>query len=320
MLTMLAGDPKAGKKTLLEGLLRAMASGEDFLGRETAPATAVVVSEDTSWEFEEREALLGPAPERHLVLGEFATTAEEWDGIIERAIDACEEGGHDILVVDSLPQLTGLDQGELENDAAAVGRRLRPLWAASRRQGLAVVFTHHLSKRGRVRGSTAFEGTPDAIVTLHRRARETAFAVRSRSRSTRTPAYVRGMLDRGQARWRYGTNGGGAGGSRPAVWEALEAAAAQGATIEELKEATGASTKTVRNCLLGYSAKDGGEKGWVELGRVERRGSGRAGDPYRYATAAAVTNDPAEADRCPGCGDKPGWNWESYDDCYAVAD
>lgn len=283
MLTMLAGDPKVGKTTLLEGLLRAMARGEDFLGRATSPATAVVVSEDAAWEFELREDALGPAPGRTLLLGRRADSPEEWDAIIEEARDACEDNGHGVIIVDSFSKLIRMGQRELENDAAVVDRYLDPLWIAARQHGLGVIATHHLSRRGRARGSTAFEAVPDAIVTLHRRERATAFDMRTKSRAPSTPKHLRGDLLMVATPWRYTARGDGQGGSSTAVWDALPRDWEEGATVDELADWSGTSVATVKNCLRGYPAKDGGAPGWVETGRVERTGAGRAGDPHRYA-------------------------------------
>lgn len=285
MLTLLAGDPKVGKTTLIEGLTRAMARGEDFLGRATSPTTCVVLSEDAAWEYDDREEYLGPAPERTLLTGRRADSPEEWDALIEEARDAAAENGHSVLVVDSLSKLIRMGQRELENDAALVDRYLDPLWIAARQHGLAVIATHHLSRRGRARGSTAFEAVPDAIVTLHRRERATAFDMRARSRTPKTPKHLRGDLLMVGTPWQYVARGDGQGGSSAAVWDVLPPSYEEGATVEELAAWSGATTRTVKNCLLGYSAKDGGRPGWVETGEVERMGAGMAGDPYRYARA-----------------------------------
>lgn len=282
-LTMLAGHEKIGKTTLLEGLTRAMARGDDFLGHATTPATALWVSEEAPTAFARREGELGPAPARDVVPRREAMRLP-WDALVEHAWDAALEGGHGLVVFDSFLKLSGLDrERESENDASTVSGLLRPLLLMP--EGVAVVFVHHLNRKGYVRGSGAFGASVDTSVRLLRRERATAFDLRADARNPRTPKTLRGDLDRRGSPWRYVALGEGGGASSAAVWDAVKAAGPNGATVEELVAASGATARTVKNCLRGYPAKDGGRPGWLETGRVARTGAGMAGDPYRYAAA-----------------------------------
>ena len=154
-LTMLAGHPFAGKSMLVSGLLRALESGEPFLGRKTKAASALLVTE-------EDQASLRDVPEgsacstsgaipRPQLLGR--PRVVDLDRRCDRAALAKE---HRLLVIDTFPGLAGLGD-EQENDAGAITSRLRPLQVAAG-DGLAVLFLHHMNNANQPRGSKAFGG------------------------------------------------------------------------------------------------------------------------------------------------------------------
>src|SRR5438874_13276038 len=72
-LTLLTSLWKAGKTTLLAGLLRQLATGGDFLGRACVPARALVVSEESRELWAERLRTIPVGPHAQLLAPPFLT-------------------------------------------------------------------------------------------------------------------------------------------------------------------------------------------------------------------------------------------------------
>lgn len=287
LVTLLQGRGKVGKTTLLEGLLRAMAQGEDFLEQPTSGDTAVIVTEEPALIWAVREASFGPAPKWTLIdrTKGSRSSSTSWKDKVQLAVDAAREGDHRLIVFDSLTALSGLIGTELENDAGAVLERTSVLMErVGDEPDLAILITHHLNQRGYARGSTAFEQEPDIIAQLLRGKANTSFRILGEmSRLPTTPATLRGDLIQ-EFPWSYKLLGAGTYGNQEAVWDALERVNGDGVTSEELVEMAVASRGRVDQLT----------KKWIREGKIQRLGSGKRGDPYRFRRVDAATNGSQE--------------------------
>ncbi len=191
----IVGPPKAGKTTLVFGLVKAYASREHFLGRWTGGGPVMVLTEQ------------GPASLRAVLTRMGLSERDDveflmhrdvhghgWPDVVLTAVQRCEEIGARFLVVDTLPAFAGLS-GETENNAGDALAAMEPLMAAAH-AGLAVLVNRHRRKGGAEdiadegRGSSAFSGAVDVVVSLRRRGAAAGPNVRvlaSASRFDETP-------------------------------------------------------------------------------------------------------------------------------------
>lgn len=189
-LTLLAGQPKAGKSTLVAGLLAALEQGWRFLGQPTRKSGALVLTEERLDGLVEkaRRFRLGPGIHR---LRRDQIGGTPWPDLVAQAIEHAEREALELLVVDTFAALAGL-QGDEENDAGAVLHALEPLQAAADR-GLAVLIVAHQRKAGgrhgsAVRGSNALIGAVDVVTELGRSGGQNARLLTAVSRFGATPS------------------------------------------------------------------------------------------------------------------------------------
>jgi hypothetical protein len=278
-LTLLAGHPFKGKSMLVGGLLRALAQGEPFLGRETTNATALLVTEEDDSVLRQRAELLGLLDlEGAYISRSSGVTRYPWPELVAAAADRAVLDGHSLLVFDTFPGLAQLGD-EQENDAGAINERLRPLLTASS-LGLAVLFLHHMNGYGQPRGSKAFRGIVDIQICLHRGA-GTNFWLETESRyPTATPPRLDGTLVQAAPQWYYETAGPKAHTrSRPRadetddlLWDALVAAGDVGLTYGEIRAMPGLSDHKAKRRFPDWYAND----------RIRREGNGARNGRYRW--------------------------------------
>jgi predicted ATP-dependent serine protease len=271
-VTLLAGAPKAGKTTLIAGLLQALEIGSPFLGLETAGRGALVLTEETgttlgektkAFRLDELPRLQGIPREQSFGLA--------WERLVAAAVASAEANDLGLIVVDTFPGLAELE-GEDENTAGAVLAKLRPLQAAATR-GLSVLIVGHERKSGGrygsgVRGSNALVGAVDVVAELRRigRAEENARALTMVSRYADTPPRLNFELAAGGFRLREAKPVSG----QERTLEALQAAGC--ATAEEIADQTKQDKTTVVR----------------HLGTVDDlviSGTGKRGDPKLYCVA-----------------------------------
>ncbi len=190
-ITLLTSQWKTGKTTLLTGLLRNLGAGAPFLGRDTRPARAWVVSEESRSHWSERNRLMPVGPQVHLLARPFRSrpTPQEWDDLIGRAIDF----GLDLFVVDPLASFL---PGRCESDAATLLEALQPLHRLTA-AGMAVLLLHHPRKAAAeagssARGSGALLGFVDISLELKRASKLASDAncrvIQAQSRRAEVPA------------------------------------------------------------------------------------------------------------------------------------
>lgn len=286
----LVGPPKAGKTTLVFNLLRAYAEGTSFLDRPTTGGRAVVLTEQGPTSLRAVIARAGLADRDDVeFLFHRDVRGTDWPDVLETAVQRCRTIGARLLVIDTLPVFAGL-AGEMENNAGDALEAMAPILSAAG-EGLAVLVNRHRRKGGAAdiadegRGSGAFSGTVDVILSLRRRegqGRPTVrvFAAASRFDETPEELFIELQDDR------YVVIGDDAAieaqEAHAAVLAVLSAQGGRGIgqkeswSVHQLVEATGKARTTIQR-VLGELER---------AGIVDRRGEGRKGSPVTYALEA----------------------------------
>jgi hypothetical protein len=284
-LTLLTSLWKAGKTTLLTGLLQRLADGEPFLDRQCAPAKAVVVSEESREHWAARLRIMPVGPHASLLARPFVTrpTPAAWTDLIGQALDLRAAGDLDLFVVDPLAAFL---PGHSECDAGTLLEMLHPLQRLAS-AGAAVLVLHHPRKKpseegSAARGSGALLGFVDIILELHRFGRLQSDERRRRliglSRHAQTPRHLAYQWEPATGAFttltdlfeqRYRDN-----------WEQVRSILAKrdsAATHHELLSDWPSDQQTPAPSVL-YE--------WLnrafEEKLIRREGQGRRTDPYRY--------------------------------------
>lgn len=138
-LQIIAAPPRAGKSLLSLGLVEAVASGKEFLGRPTQQGDVIYVNcEDGDSKLKERVLAQGwdaNIPVHWLT--EF--NLSEWDKLLE----VCEEIQPRLLVIDTL---TSVRSDDTDENSSKVANLLKPLKQAAKRLNMAVILVHHTKK------------------------------------------------------------------------------------------------------------------------------------------------------------------------------
>ena len=297
-VTLIAGRPKVGKSTFLFGLIGALESGRAFAGRATRQAGVLLLTE-------ERQSTLKPKVERFGISGQGVQIlmrhqigGVDWHAIAELAAAYCKAHALRVLVVDTWDKWSGLT-GERENSAGDVTEALAPLLKAAG-QGLAVVIVSHQRKSAgshgeAVRGSNALTGGVDVVTELERMQRGAeeldpdARLLKSLSRYDETPAElgVRLVDDGYEATDREALR---VGSERERIRDRLTQIGEVTADAETAK-ALGMRKQSLLDRLQEMRAS----------GEVERQGSGKKGDPFRFLPRDSVlgTENSASSLRAP---------------------
>jgi hypothetical protein len=169
-VTLIVGEWKAGKTTLICHLLKEMANGGDLAG-EVRATKVLVLSEETNSLWALRRDDVGLGDHVHFQVRPFLGRPNKatWKSYIEYTASLVEKGQFDLLIIDTWASLNPcLD----ENDAVRTLEALLPLHRITE-AGAAVLIVHHPSKKdtnGRqsARGSGALQGFMDTVMELHR--------------------------------------------------------------------------------------------------------------------------------------------------------
>jgi AAA domain-containing protein len=281
-LNLLTARPKVGKSTLARDLAFCVARGEPWLGCETTPGEVLYLA----FEEQEEEVL------RHFKA--MGATGEEpirvycgpapLDGVGQLR-QIVERDRPSLTILDGLFRMVRVADA---NDYARVTGALDPLLRMARGTGTCVLVTHHLGKTPRdggegILGSTAIFGTVDTTLLLRRFKDHRTLSSIQRYGPNLAEIVLR--LDPETRRVSAG----------PLRREAEEEDVAR-AVLEYLQnarepvgEADITSAVRSRKALV-----EGSIRRLVSGGRVVREGSGRRGDPYRYAFVSPFLPPPHE--------------------------
>jgi hypothetical protein len=167
-VTIMFGDPKAGKSNLIYGLLGALETDvASFTGAVTGRARALILSEEPDDTIRQKLVLFGIRTQ--LVLPPRVLSGYAWDEMIEKATALAVAEGCSLLIVDTFANFAQLSDDQ-ENSAGAVIEKLGPLKHAAA-QGLAVLLNHHARKSGgtgsqALRGSSALLAAANIVVRV----------------------------------------------------------------------------------------------------------------------------------------------------------
>jgi RecA-family ATPase len=188
-LVILAGKPKEGKTTLTYELVVKVAKGEPFLGRDTKKGGVLVLGlEEHPRDMGLRLRSLAPdnLPNLFVFAKPIQPTADTLDQIKRFVIE------HEIklILIDTLGAFWNLRD---ENDAAEVGRAIKPILALARDSGACVLLIHHARKSegtygDEIRGSGALFAAVDVALILKRHDIEKQRTLHAISRYPDTPS------------------------------------------------------------------------------------------------------------------------------------
>jgi hypothetical protein len=291
--TLLCGLWKAGKSTLLGGILRAMEAGGD-VGGTVAQGRALVVSEEGPTLWRQRCEQMGISNVDFFCRPfKFKPDHDLWIRFCFRLAALVREKGYSLVVFDTLPAMWSARD---ENDASEVLRALAPLTAITE-AGAGVLLLHHPRKgeatEGQgIRGSGALPGWVDIILELRRYAPENRDDRRrtltAYSRFDETPPeqvieYVTDGIYR-----TCGTKSDAGREDRRAVLKTILADGRE-RTADELvdlwPEDRDGVPKPCRKSIM-RDLKDAPD--------VETTGTGKKGDPFKYRIRSGTASPPTQ--------------------------
>ena len=280
-ITGVDGRPKAsGKTTLVLHMCRHVLDGEEFLGLPTSATGVLYLTEQSATTF--REALVRAGlrdREDFVALLWRDTLGVDWHRVVREAVQEAVRRGAKLLVVDTLPQFSGL-QGDAENSAGAALAAVQPLQEAAAAHDLAIIVVRHERKSGgnvgdSGRGSSAFAGAVDVIVSIRRpegNSRPEIRELHALSRFDVTPDLL--IMELTEEGYRsLGTRDDvAAAEAREAILDALPADEVGAMTLDELVRAAPVARTTVQQVIGNM----------LVTGELGSRGQGVRGDPRRY--------------------------------------
>jgi hypothetical protein len=304
-ITEIDGKIKAaGKTTFVSHMVTAVKDGKPFMGEPTSKTRVVWLTEQPPTSFRKVLERAGLTEcEDVLVLPWHETSGTPWPLVARAAADKALEFGAGLLVVDTLGQFAGI-RGDAENSAGAAHEAMEPIQEAAA-QGLAVVLTRHERKGGGEvgesgRGSSAFGGAVDIILSLRRaegNTRPTVRVIESLSRFDETPDKLVIELVDGAYRSLGDATAFAEREAVSAIEEILPAseehAMPTAEIVDKLKEQNiGRTTVSIAlSNLTNFSA-------------IVRVGAGKRGDPYRYYKPALEGSENLSSETPAGSGRK----------------
>ena len=159
-LSVIAGNPKAGKSTLLAQGIAAMLSGETFLADSVANGSIAIVTEEPIALAAARLRMHGLGPDH---AGRCYLAAPSKGGRLFRAIRRMEPA---LFVIDSFSAFAVASGAETLNDAAGM-RRITDVLRGVADTGTAVLLVHHVRKAdGALADSRDIAAAVDMIVSF----------------------------------------------------------------------------------------------------------------------------------------------------------
>jgi hypothetical protein len=152
-VTLFTSQWKAGKTTLIAGLLQQLANGGKFLDRPVPAAKVLLVSEESKAIWAERVRRMPVGEHCRLLARPFPRrpNPEQWEQLIELGMELQAAGNLDLLVIDSLAKF---NPGVTENDLNSLQLMLDPLQCLTD-SGAGVTILHHPRRRRSDEGCTS---------------------------------------------------------------------------------------------------------------------------------------------------------------------
>jgi hypothetical protein len=287
----------AGKTTFKTHLSRKILDGDPFMGKPTRKTGVVFLTEQAPRSFREalgRAGLTGR--DDFVVLFWHSALGAPWPDVVRAAAAEAKRRGYELLIVDTLGQFAGI-VGDGENNAGAALEAMRPLQEVVATDELAVIISRHERKSGGEvgesgRGSSAFSGAVDIVLSLRRpegQTRDTVRVIHALSRFDETPSELVIELVNGEYRVLGTQQAVKTQEARGRILEALPPREGDAIPLKEIVETAKAPRSTAVQVL---------DEG-VASGTIAKGGSGKRGDPFVYwrppeLVSAGTTAAPAE--------------------------
>ena len=284
VVTEIDGKLKAsGKTTFVSHLVKAMLGGQPFLGYPTRRMGVLWCTEERPTSFLEtlKRAGLDKSTDLHVLMWH-DVKALPWPKVVAGAVRYAAKVTAGLLIIDTVSQFAGL-RGDSENNSGDALAAIEPLQMAAARNLAVIVVRHERKGGGEVgesgRGSSAFSGAVDIVISLRRAEGNTKPTVRvlqTLSRFTETPeTLVIDLTDRGYVA--LGSKGTVAIlEAERAILDLLPITAGDALPLKTLCEGPPRLKRTV-----AQEALDSLEA----AGLVTVIGAGKKGDPYCYFRA-----------------------------------
>jgi hypothetical protein len=312
-VTALISPSKSGKTTLLAHLLARSAEGGLLAGRAVVPARALVVSEESTSDWDARCRQLGLGRNVQLLCRPFPgarPTDAQWFGLVAGLEALQRQEALDLVVLDALATLL---PGHAETYAPKMLDCLLPLQALANR-GAAVWLLHHPAKGQRAdgqtsRGSGALSGFADIVMELaylrRPRSRDRRRRICAYSRYVETPRHL--ILELNAEGTDYLVRSDAIGSPLVRPWPEIHYILASAS--DRLTQQTILERWPVEGNLPDRSTLSRWLARATRQGVVCCRGSGYRGDPFRYwlpgreallwpGDAASEEEQQAWRDRC----------------------
>lgn len=301
-ITQFTGYAKRGKTSFLLYLVGCIVHGVECMGEPTTETGVVYLTEERLTPLRAALARAGllEAPQLHLVSRWDVPSVMSWAEIIAAAVNTCVATNSRVLVVDTFPSWAGL-RGDDENNAGPMLAALEPVQRAAK-DGRAIVLVQHDRKGGGAvgesgRGSSAFAGAVDTILTLRRPEGNTNPNRRTLEAVSRFDDVPEAMIVERTIDGREGSDTAGSKFEKKLYVPLgkpgqIEVRRAEQATVTALIDAGGPLTIDALAKALPETALatiNRALKALVPLA-VERAGTGKRGSPYTYSLRAEVSS------------------------------
>jgi len=273
-IVIIYGKPKVGKSTLARDLAYCIATGVPFLGRTVKQGRVLYLAlEEHADQFRElwRRMQVSHEAAENIIIHPAGAPDDEmaWLGNLIRT------GRPTVVVIDTLFRLMRVQD---ESSYAQLTKATGPLIDIARTTDTALVAVHHMRKAGgqdgdAILGSTAIFGTCDTAIELARQGENDRRTVKTIQRYGDEMPRTELEFDPDTGLFSVGRSVGNV--SREALAERIVSVISERGEITraDLNAAVGGD-KTLLAPAIDFA---------VTTGRVTRRGSGKKGDPFKFA-------------------------------------
>jgi hypothetical protein len=165
-MTDLVGEAGVGKTTLLIAMIKAILTGERFLGHRCQKGSVIYLTEQAENIRNTMEKVgLDPEHEGLYLLPHKNVHDMTWEKAYTAARIMANHVGARTIITDTIDDFGGLDSDKNNNDGD-VRRVLRLPKAAAQVDGLAVLNVRQMNKEGRGKGSVEYDYAHDILMTL----------------------------------------------------------------------------------------------------------------------------------------------------------
>lgn len=171
-LSIIGGDPKAGKSTIVRQLCKNILCGEEFLGRKSRQCKTVYYAmEEFIPMIKEQFQQVGLPKDADLIV--HAGGMKNFDKRYEKLEEDVIKHGFEFVVIDTMGLFCEMDL----NDYNSVNKELMKIREIARSTGCHIMLIHHINKgymgkSGTLLGSQAIKGAFDTIILFNKHGKD----------------------------------------------------------------------------------------------------------------------------------------------------